>query len=141
MYHNFITPHPSFKSLPHLIFSIVLLHISSIPLSQSTSSLSLSPSESQGHATQIDCGLIANVMMLQSTHLTCLINTTAATPVHFSLMLSHTSTSMHTNMHRITGGSTYEFIACIVFLYLLTTASPLTATPTPTPHQRSLPSS
>lgn len=92
MYHDFITSplplnlSPTCFSRSYFFMPLLFLSLSQLVLH----TLSLSLSQSQGHATQIDCSLIANVMMLQSTHLTCLINTTAATPALFSLSCSHT---------------------------------------------------
>ena len=77
--------------IPHLSLSL------SLPTTSASLSLSLSLSQSQGHAGQIDYTLIANVMMLQSTHLTCLINTTAAT----SLLLPHIHKCTRTHTRRL----------------------------------------
>lgn len=98
MNRDYITCPLPFKSLSHLLFSIFFFipHLS-LSLSLSTS-FCISLPQSQGHARQIDCTLIANVMMLQSTHLTCLINTTAAIPA----LSSHTCA--HTHTRSITGG-------------------------------------
>ncbi len=97
--HNIPSP---FECLSHLLLSLVFLHLS---LSLNLPSTSASLSQSQGHARQIDCTLIANVMMLQSTHLTCLINTTAATAVLFFHTFSHTSTHACTHLHTIIEGN------------------------------------
>lgn len=96
----------AFKSLSHLLFSIfcfILYHMSpSHSVCQLVLHLSLFHPQSQGHTRQIDCTLIANVMMLQSTYLTCLINTTAATLALFSLSFILWHTSTHADTHSCT---------------------------------------
>lgn len=117
MYHHFVASISCLKSLSHLLSSVVSL------FSPSWFALWLSPllhtlcrSRSQGHATQIDCSLIASVMMLWSAHLTCLINTTAATP---ALLLSPTlSHTLHPHrLPTVTRGTAWEFKSRFVFLH------------------------
>lgn len=90
----------SFYSLSPSCFSwFLFLYTTPLPLTQCqlVLHLPLFLSQSQEHARQIDGALIANVMMLQSTYLTCLINTTAATSALFSLSYSDTHRHAHTH--------------------------------------------
>lgn len=132
MYHHFITSISCLKSLSHLLSSVVSFFSPSyFPLWLSPLLHTLCRSRSRGHATQIDCSLIASVMMLRSAHLTCLINTTAATP---ALLLSPTlSRTLHPHKPptvTLLGSSNHVLFSCI-HPHLSPSPPPLHITPTP----------